>query len=148
MKAWEQQNNESDAQYRAFTCYLNLKPPRTYAQAYRDYGGRSKNRVTPNFLQWAERHNWKERAKVFDAENTKKLEKVTSEMHEQFIREAFAIQHAALRNAYKRLTDKETKFTDIVQFLKWSVEITGTSSVTEIAGLHQLQEQLNPGKKA
>lgn len=140
-KQWEQQPNETETQYRAFQVFLGLEK-RSYEAAYREYGGKGK-RITRKFFYWAKQNDWKARARAFDEERARRLDELTDEQHRAFIGATFEAQRTALQIACEKLGDDSTRLRDITEFLKWSAQMTGTQSQSELNTLVVLKNTIH-----
>ena len=80
-QAWEQQPGESPVAHEAFQVYLRLCARRTFAAAARQLG-KQKSLIR----RWAKRHNWRDRAYLWDLTQARESEAAAAQEREATLR--------------------------------------------------------------
>lgn len=96
-KPWEQQPNETAAQYKAFCIYRDAGPTRQAQATYRLTYGKHPASIAPGwFNEWVKRNRWHERCRAYDAHH-QAIRHAEMEQATKKSANAWAARHEALR---------------------------------------------------
>jgi len=132
MEVWEQQDNESDSAYAAFTIYRGTLAPRMLCTAYRLWKNNPKARVSGPWSAWYREYNWSARATAFDKRLDKVrsdvTERVVAELHEKHVR---LIEASALNTIKAAATLAHSDIADVISWGPDGVRVKDSSELPE-----------------
>jgi hypothetical protein len=132
MNIWEQQSDETAAQYKAFRAYLDK---RSIDAAYREYAKdgkpqkaakspkkKSSGKASGSFKMWAKAFRWEERSKAYDAHISNETIRNTVDVNKEAYKKRVKIYENIASRAINKtadLIDSATKLSEILPVVEY-----------------------------
>lgn len=140
MNIWEQQQDESAAQYKAFQAYLR---ERSIEAAYREYSKNAKpkkaekspakrkkqasGKASGSFKMWSKAFRWEERAKGYDAHITNETIRTTVDVNKEAYKQRMTAYTSVASKGIKKifdLLDNATKLSEVMPVVEYFDRMT------------------------